>query len=47
MVENGEISRNLDSESLRRRLTGGLESAGAGGGGRQHILGWRTSGPKP
>jgi len=49
LVENGQIYRNLDADGLRRRLTGGLETAGPAGGGRQHLLGisWRTSGPKP
>jgi diadenylate cyclase len=49
LVENGQINRNLDADGLRRRLTGGLETAGPEGGGRQHLLGisWRTSGPKP
>jgi diadenylate cyclase len=47
VVENGKINRNLDPDALRRRLTGGLESAGVTGGGRPHLLGWRASGPKP
>jgi diadenylate cyclase len=49
LVENGRINRNLDADGLRRRLTGGLETAGPANGGRQHILGfgWRLSGPKP
>ncbi len=46
VVENGLISRNLDADGLRRKLTG-LETAGPTGGGRQHLLGWRLSGPKP
>ncbi len=46
VVENGRISRNLDSEGLRRRLLGGLEPEG-GGGARTHLLGWRLTGPKP
>ena len=47
VVENGKITRNLDPDGLRRRLTGSLETAGPAGGGRPHILGWRLSGPKP
>lgn len=47
VVENGRITRNLDPDGLRRRLTGGLETNGANGGGRPHLLGWRLSGPKP
>jgi diadenylate cyclase len=47
VVENGKINRNLDAETLRRRLSGGLEANGVTGGGRQHLLGWRMSGPKP
>jgi diadenylate cyclase len=47
VVENGAINRNLDADSLRRRLTGGLDHTGAVGGGRPHLLGWRMSGPKP
>jgi diadenylate cyclase len=47
VVENGKINRNLDADTLRRRLTGGLETTGATGGGRPHLLGWRMSGPKP
>src|ERR671937_1050279 len=45
VVENGKITRNLDPDGLRRRLTGSLETAGPTGGGRPHILGWRLSGP--
>jgi diadenylate cyclase len=47
VVENGQIDRNLDGDRLRQRLTGGLDTAGPTGGGRQHLLGWRLSGPKP
>jgi diadenylate cyclase len=47
VVENGKITRNLDADGLRRRLTGSLETAGATNGGRPHLLGWRLSGPKP
>ena len=47
VVENGKITRNLDADGLRRRLTGSLETSGPSGGGRQHLLGWRLSGPKP
>jgi diadenylate cyclase len=47
VVENGRISRNLDADTLRRKLSGGLETTGPTGGGRPHILGWRFSGPKP
>jgi diadenylate cyclase len=47
VVENGRITRNLDPDGLRRRLTGGLEANGTNGGGRPHLLGWRLSGPKP
>jgi diadenylate cyclase len=48
VVENGHIDRNLDPERLRQRLTGGLDTPGSNGaGGRQHLLGWRLSGPKP
>jgi diadenylate cyclase len=47
VVENGRIARNLDPDGLRRRLAGGLDANGATGGGRQHLLGWRLSGPKP
>ena len=47
VVENGRITRNLDVDGLRRRLTGGLESGGATTNGRTHLLGWRLTGPKP
>jgi diadenylate cyclase len=47
VVENGRITRNLDGDGLRRRLSGGLEADGATGAGRPHLLGWRLSGPKP
>src|SRR5207302_3160917 len=47
VVENGKITRNLDADGLRRRLTGSLETAGATNAGRQHLLGWRLRGPKP
>ena len=47
VVENGKISRNLDADGLRRRLTGSLEIARPAGTGRPHLLGWRLSGPKP
>ena len=47
VVENGRITRNLDPDGLRRRLSGGLEAAGPVGNGRPHLLGWRVSGPKP
>ncbi|HKA50122.1 MAG TPA: diadenylate cyclase CdaA [Candidatus Dormibacteraeota bacterium] len=47
VVENGRITRNLDPDGLRRRLSGGLEAAGPSGNGRLHLLGWRVSGPKP
>lgn len=47
VVENGRIDRNMDGERLRQRLTGGLDTAGPTGGGRQNLLGWRLSGPKP
>jgi diadenylate cyclase len=47
VVENGRIIRNLDGDALRRKLTGGLETASPAGGGRPTLLGWRTSGPKP
>lgn len=46
VVENGTINRNLDGDGLRSRLTGGLESPPTGGG-RQHVAGWRLTGPKP
>jgi diadenylate cyclase len=47
VVENGRITRNLDADGLRRRLTGGLEANGAPTNGRSHLLGWRLTGPKP
>ena len=47
VVENGRINRGLDADGLRRRLTGGLDTAGSNGGARPHLLGWRLSGPKP
>ena len=47
VVENGRIMRNLDPDGLRRRLSGGLDTAGPAGNGRPHLLGWRVSGPKP
>ena len=47
VVENGRITRNLDPDGLRRRLTGGLESTAPAGNGRPHLLGWRLTGPKP
>ena len=44
IVENGQITRNLDGEGLRRRLTGSLEPAPTTNGrrARMPILGWRT-----
>lgn len=48
VVENGQITRNLDGDALRRRLTGSLDSDRPAGAGRPHnILGWRLSGPRP
>jgi diadenylate cyclase len=47
VVENGRITRDLDADGLRRRLTGGQDAVSPTGGGRQHFLGWRLSGPKP
>lgn len=47
VVENGKISRNLDADGLRRRLTGSLEVTPPAGTGRPNFLGWRLSGPKP
>jgi diadenylate cyclase len=47
VVENGKITRNLDGDGLRRRLSGSLERERPLGGGRQNILGWRMSGPRP
>lgn len=47
VVENGKITRNLDPEGLRRRLTGSLEGVRPPAAGRPHLLGWRLSGPKP
>jgi diadenylate cyclase len=47
VVENGQITRNLDAEGLRRRLTGSLDGERPAGAGRPHLLGWRLSGPKP
>jgi diadenylate cyclase len=47
VVENGRITRNLDPDGLRRRLSGGLETTGPVGNGRLPLLGWRVSGPKP
>lgn len=40
VVENGTITRNLDAEGLRRRLTGSLEPVPATNGRRFGILGW-------
>ena len=40
IVENGTITRNLDGEGLRRRLTGALEPVPAANGRRFGILGW-------
>jgi diadenylate cyclase len=40
VVENGTITRNLDGEGLRRRVTGSLEPVPAGNGRRFGILGW-------
>jgi diadenylate cyclase len=40
VVENGTITRNLDGEGLRRRLTGALEPVPSGNGRRFGILGW-------
>ncbi|MDR0359460.1 MAG: diadenylate cyclase CdaA [bacterium] len=42
VVENGTITRNLDAEGLRRRLTGSLEAAKPNGG-RRSVLGWRMT----
>lgn len=47
VVENGRIIRNLDGDGLRRKLTGGLETASPAAGGRPTLFSWRTSGPKP
>ena len=47
LVENGQIERNLDSDGLRRKLTGVGEPNGSSGGGRPHLLNWRATGPKP
>ena len=47
VVENGRIIRNLDGDGLRRKLTGGLETASPTGASRPTLLGWRTTGPKP
>lgn len=41
VVEEGKITRNLDADGLRRRLTGS-ESAPAAGRRGLPILGWRT-----
>lgn len=46
VVENGKITRGLDGEGLRRRLTGGLDGQKVVGAGRPHLLGWRLTGPK-
>jgi diadenylate cyclase len=40
VVENGTITRNLDHDGLRRKMTGVLE-ASRSGSGRRPILGWR------
>lgn len=44
VVEEGKITRNLDAEALRRRLTGSLEPPRPANGRRVRvpILGWRT-----
>ena len=43
VVEEGKITRNLDGDGLRRRLSGSLETTAAGAGRRGlPILGWRT-----
>jgi diadenylate cyclase len=49
VVENGNISRNLDGDGLRRRLTGGLETTSQPNGARHPFLGFavRLTGPKP
>ncbi len=47
VVEGGRITRNLDPDGLRRRLTGGLEATAPAGNGRSNLLGWRLTGPKP
>ncbi len=48
VVENGHITRNLEGEALRRRLTGALESSKQARTGRGvPILGWFGSGHKP
>jgi diadenylate cyclase len=40
VVENGSITRNLDAEGLRRRLTGSIERAKPQTGRRLALLGW-------
>jgi diadenylate cyclase len=40
VVENGTITRNLDAEGLRRRLTGSLDAVPSANGRRFGILGW-------
>jgi diadenylate cyclase len=47
VVENGRITRNLDPDGLRRRLTGGLDAAPPSANGRPQRMGWRLTGPKP
>ncbi|MEP7104255.1 MAG: diadenylate cyclase CdaA [Chloroflexota bacterium] len=40
LVENGTITRNLDAEGLRRRLTGSIEKVKPQTGRRLALLGW-------
>lgn len=40
VVENGTITRHLDGDGLRRRMTGSLEPVPASNGRRFGILGW-------
>ncbi|MDQ6772646.1 MAG: diadenylate cyclase CdaA [Candidatus Dormibacteraeota bacterium] len=46
LVEEGKITRGLDPDALRRRLTGSLDGRRETRITRPHILGWRLQGPK-
>jgi len=47
VVENGQITRNLDADGVRRRLTGGAPVTRLPSFSFRPRLGWRPMGPKP
>lgn len=46
VVENGDITRNLDADGLRARLTGSLQGSQPDGSGRPHVINWRFLQPR-